>query len=157
MLIADVAFRQISDSFSADSSRARRQSSQFELAIFEVAQRVESQCNALDGEGPSPFVLDGDSKSVPLSESVVKSVPLKKGKKRRKPKTKSLALREMRRKYEENASNIDQVHSRKVSMLKKRKSFHRVALDQNIKTVFEYADLFMQKSLLFWILQLETP
>merc|ERR1712130_583170 len=116
------------------SSVLNQKQTEYELAIFDVAKELETKCNILDDIKeeqfePEPLRLQNNHKSSP--ENVVKTKKRKKG--RKKEKAKSLALSAIRRKYEENAKNIDNERNKKIQKFKKRKSFNRVKLDQNVK------------------------
>ena len=124
------------------SSVTNKKQSEFELAIFQVAKEVEAKCDKLDGIQEEDMDVDSapnESTKLqhkPQSDLNPKNVMKKmgRGKGRKKGKAKSLALNEIRRKYEQNAANIDIERNKEIARFKKRKSFNRVKLDLNVKS-----------------------
>eukprot|EP01084_Bolivina_argentea_P132078 233061_1 len=131
------------------SSVGNKKQTAFELAIYDVAKEMESKCDKLEELNVSSVVIPKDNinlmnKSQSMEQNnneskidlSVKNVNKKIGRKRgrKKGKAKSLALSEIRRKYEQNAKNIDNERKKLIDIHKKRKSFNKVKLDANVKS-----------------------
>eukprot|EP01084_Bolivina_argentea_P231165 389901_1 len=84
--------------------------SEYELAIYEVAEEVQTKCDLLDAISPPlppKSTLDNAAYSMPLPKKKKK----KKRKKRGRPRGRSKGQSDALRRYQQNAQNIDNVRN----------------------------------------------